>query len=288
MSFTDLEARLVIFSLLGGFVAVGLWETFRPRRPLTRQTLPRWRASALLWLFNSVLLRALVPVSSVIAALWAAERGWGLFNRIETAGWLRLALSVLVLDLSNYALHRSMHAVPALWRVHWVHHSDPEYDLTTGLRFHPIEALATALVSAGLAVALGLSPWTALVIEGIGIFDAFVSHGNVGLAPGLDRRLRALFVTPDMHRVHHSTEPDEGNSNFGSIFSFWDRLFGTYIAEPRRGHEGMEIGTADADSSTPFRFLRLLAAPFRRRRVANRAELLPAPAHDDEPSAAEQ
>jgi sterol desaturase/sphingolipid hydroxylase (fatty acid hydroxylase superfamily) len=265
-SLQQLEARAVLFTFLGAFVVVGLWETWRPRRPGTQDTLRRWRASSALWLLNNAILRLLLPVTSVVVALFAEERGWGLFHQITAPGWLRLALSLLLFDLVLYGLHRAFHGVPWLWRFHWVHHGDPEYDLTTGLRFHPVEAVVTTVATASAVLLLGLSPWTALVLEAIGVVQAFVAHGNVSMPGGADRVLRLVYVTPDMHRVHHSTDPVEGNSNFGSVFSFWDRLFGSYVPQPQRGHDGMEIGVVGSDRQTQLSVLRLLWAPFRPRR----------------------
>ncbi len=261
----ELEAQVLLFTLAGGFVAVGLWETWRPRRPHSADTLRRWRVSGLLWLLNSVLVRFLLPVSVVLVALWAEQHRWGLFNHLPLPPVARLLVSLLLIDLFAYALHRALHANRWLWRFHWVHHSDLEYDLTTGLRFHPAEALATALANSVVVLALGLSPWSALMAEAVLLGDAFVAHGNVSLPPRLDRVLRRVVVTPDMHRVHHSADLREGNSNYGAIFSFWDRLFGSYVAQPRLGHDGMGIGLADADRRTSLSLLRLLAAPFRRR-----------------------
>lgn len=264
-SLQELEAQVLLFTLVGGFVAVGLWETWRPRRPGSADTLRRWRASGLLWLLNSVLLRFLLPVSVVMVALWAEGRGWGLFNHFPVPGWVRLVASLLLFDLFAYGLHRALHASPLLWRFHWVHHTDPEYDMTTGLRFHPVEALATAAANGVAVLALGLSPWTALAAEAVLLADAFVAHGNVSLPPRLDAVLRRAVVTPDMHRVHHSDDLAESNSNYGSIFSCWDRFFGSYVEQPRLGHDAMGIGVADSDRRTNLSVLRLLAAPFRRR-----------------------
>jgi sterol desaturase/sphingolipid hydroxylase (fatty acid hydroxylase superfamily) len=175
-------------------------------------------------------------------ALLASERGWGLLNIFAVPGWLAFLVSLLLLDLAIYLQHVMFHAVPALWRLHRMHHADLEFDVTTGLRFHPIEILLSMALKLAIVVALGPPAIAVLVFEVLLNGTALFNHSNIRIPLGLDRILRLIVVTPDMHRVHHSIHPSETNSNFGFNLPWWDRLLGTYRAQPREGHEGMTIG----------------------------------------------
>lgn len=253
---------------LGFFIGVlalmALWESAAPRRVPSVSKPMRWINNLGLVFFNSILLRLLFPAAAVGMAAFAEEQGWGVFNYLEVPFWLAVAATVVAMDFVIYLQHVIVHAVPALWRLHRVHHADLDYDVTTGTRFHPIEILLSMVIKFATIVVLGAPLVAVLIFEVVLNAMAMFNHGNVRLPLGLDRLLRAVVVTPDMHRVHHSVEDDEANSNFGFNLSLWDRLFGTYRAQPRAGHEGMTIGIhkfrSPAESS---RFDGLLLMPFR-------------------------
>ena len=213
--------------------------------------------------FNTVLLRLLFPAAAVGMAAFAAEQGWGLLNYFQVSLWLAVPLAVVALDFVIWLQHVMVHAVPVLWRLHRVHHADLDYDLTTGARFHPIEIIFSMLIKFATIVVLGPPVVAVILFEVILNGMAMFNHGNVRLPARLDGVLRWLVVTPDMHRVHHSVEDDEANSNFGFNLSCWDRLFGTYRDQPRGGHEGMTIGIRTfRDPRRCARLPGMLAMPF--------------------------
>ncbi|MBK5962650.1 fatty acid hydroxylase [Thiocystis minor] len=224
---------------------MALWELRAPRRALSVSKLRRWSANLGLVVLNTLLLRLAFPVAAVGLAATATSHGWGLLNQIALPAGVELVLALVALDLAIWAQHVFFHAVPALWRLHRVHHADLDYDLTTGARFHPIEILLSMLIKFAAILVLGPSVVAVILFEVILNGMAMFNHGNVGLTERLDRPLRWLLVTPDMHRVHHSVAADEANSNFGFNLSLWDRLFGTYRDQPRGGHRSMTIGIED-------------------------------------------
>ena len=195
-------------------------------------------------------------------ALLAESEGWGLLNRIDLPVAVSVAVAVMLLDLAIYLQHVMFHAVPALWRFHMVHHADQDFDLTTGIRFHPIEILLSIVIKSGVIAALGPPPAAVFLFAVLLNATSMFNHANVGLRTGIDRWLRWILVTPDMHRVHHSVEIDESNSNFGFNLPWWDRLFGTYRAQPRAGHEAMVLGVEHLQEPEPKRLLELLTLPF--------------------------
>ena len=232
--------RLSVF--IGMLVIMGLWEWFAPRRAPKVSKLLRWSNNLGLVFLNSFILRLIFPAAAVGVAIYTTEQGWGLLNVIGINPLLELILAVVILDLIIYLQHVLVHAVPALWRLHRVHHADIDYDVTTGVRFHPIEILFSMLIKFAAIAALGPSVVAVIMFELLLNGMAMFNHGNVGLPSWLDKLLRLFIVTPDMHRVHHSIEDDETNSNFGFNLSWWDRLFGTYREQPRAGHKDMTIG----------------------------------------------
>lgn len=257
------EAALRLAAFLGVFALMATWEWLAPRRALALPRRARWPANLALVAIGTVLVRLLFPAAAVGAAAFAGMRGWGLFNAVELPYALAVAASVLLLDLAIWLQHVVFHAVPALWRLHRVHHADLGFDVTTGLRFHPIELVLSMLVKFAVVMLIG-APALAVVLFEIALnAGSLFNHGNVRLPLALDRVLRLLFVTPDMHRVHHSVIPAETNSNFGFSFSFWDRLGGTYRAQPREGHEGMTLGLAAPRAPEEAnRLWPMLAMPF--------------------------
>jgi sterol desaturase/sphingolipid hydroxylase (fatty acid hydroxylase superfamily) len=191
---------------------------------------------------NSFIVRLAFPAAAVGMALQASERGWGLFNVIEAPYWFVVVCSVVALDFFIWLQHVMVHAIPVLWRLHRVHHADLDFDVTTGARFHTLEILLSMVIKFAVILLLGPPLVAVVLFEVLLNATAMFNHGNVRLPPALDRLLRLIVVTPDMHRVHHSVEDDETNSNFGFNLPWWDRLFGTYRAQPRGGHETMTIG----------------------------------------------
>ncbi len=231
---------------LGCFAAVLLlmayWEWRRPRRSLDLSRWRRWPANLGLAALNSLAVRLAVPVLAVSAAQEVAARDWGLFNLLDVPFWLACAVSLLALDLAIYAQHVIFHKAPWLWRLHRMHHTDTGFDVSTALRFHPLEIMLSMLIKVMLVLLLGAPAVAVLLFEIILNATAMFNHGNVRLPETADRVLRLFLVTPDMHRVHHSIHREETDSNFGFNLPWWDHLFGTYRAQPRDGHAGMAIG----------------------------------------------
>ena len=207
---------------------------------------------------------ALLPVAALGAAMHAQAQGWGLLPRLGATGPVLVLVGLLSMDLLRWLLHVAMHRLPWLWRLHSVHHSDTDYDCTIGLRFHPLEALLSAIVLVAAVSALGVPPGIVVLSETLTLALGFFAHGNVSLPPRWDRVLRLVLVTADTHRVHHSCLRRESMSNFGSVFSSWDRLFGTYTAAPAAGPLGMSIGLAELRDPAQLTLARLLVMPFRR------------------------
>ena len=227
------------FGILG---VMAIWEILAPRRALTVSKAVRWGNNLGIVFFNSFLIRVIFPAAAVGMASFTSSQGWGLFNYYELPFWLVVIASVVIMDFIIYLQHVMVHAVPALWRLHRMHHADLDFDVTTGARFHPLEIILSMLIKFATIVVLGPPVLAVVIFEVILNATAMFNHSNVRLPLGLDRVLRWLVVTPDMHRVHHSVEDDEANSNFGFNLPWWDRLFGTYRDQPRAGHEGMTIG----------------------------------------------
>ncbi|MBF0469932.1 MAG: sterol desaturase family protein [Gammaproteobacteria bacterium] len=226
----------------GVLLLIAIWEVISPRRRLLRSKSERWVNNLLLTFLNTLLLRLLFPAAAVGVAAFAELHGWGLFHHFHTPGWLATILAVIILDFAIYIQHILFHAVPLLWRLHRVHHADPDYDVTTGARFHPLEIILSMLIKFATIVVIGAPVIAVVLFEIILNAMAMFNHGNIKLPLTVDHWLRTLLVTPDMHRVHHSVEDDEANSNFGFNLSLWDRLCATYRHQPRQGHEGMTIG----------------------------------------------
>jgi sterol desaturase/sphingolipid hydroxylase (fatty acid hydroxylase superfamily) len=256
---TEPQLRLVVF--LGVLVAMALWEVAAPRR---RQEIPRvirWTNNLGLVVIDTIALRLSFPILAVGLAALAQDSGWGLFNIIAVPGWAAILISIIVLDLVIYLQHVMFHAVPALWRLHRMHHADLEFDVTTGLRFHPVEILLSMGIKLAVVLALGPPAVAVLIFEVLLNATAMFNHSNVRLPTFADRILRLIVVTPDMHRVHHSTLPEETNSNFGFNLPWWDRLLGTYKAQPKAGHEGMSIGIEQFRTTRDLWLDRMLVQP---------------------------
>ena len=253
--------RLTAFAVV--LAVMVIWEVLAPRRsrPLARRR--RWPANLGIVVLNSIIIRLLFPAAAVGVALTAETQGWGLLHRYDVPSWVAVVAGVVVLDLAIYLQHVMFHAVPALWRLHRMHHADLDIDVTTGARFHPVEIMISMLIKFAAIAALGVPPVAVALFEVLLNATSMFNHANVRIPLALEPALRRLVVTPDMHRVHHSIERDETNSNFGFNLSIWDRLFGTYRAQPRAGHQAMTIGITDfRDAAECNSITGMLAIPF--------------------------
>lgn len=252
---------------LGAFVvvfgAVALWELAAPRRTSTFTRSRRWPHNLGLVLVDAIVLRVLAPGAAIGVALATEERGWGLLNLLSVPSWAALLAGVVLLDLVVYFQHVMFHAVPTLWRLHRVHHADLDFDVTTGVRFHPVEILISTVIKCAAVAAIGASAAAVLAFELLLNATAMFSHANASVPPVIEPWLRLLAVTPDMHRVHHSVEYDESSSNFGFNLPWWDRIFGTYRPQPRTGHATMMIGVDAFRSPGDQRLDQLLIQPLR-------------------------
>jgi len=245
------------------FAAMALWELLAPRRPQAIGRFWRWPSNLGIVALNTLLVRLVFPTAAVGVALFAELHGWGLLHALKAPAWLAITASVIFLDLAIYLQHVLFHAVPVLWRLHRMHHADLEFDVTTGARFHPIEILLSMAIKLGVVAALGAPAVAVLIFEVLLNATSMFNHGNVRLSERLDGVLRRIVVTPDMHRVHHSVAPRETNSNFGFNLPWWDRLSGTYCAQPAAGHEKMTIGISQFREPRELRLDRMLLQPFR-------------------------
>lgn len=253
--------RAGLFAAILG--ALMVWEMAAPRRERKIARGVRWSNNFAIVGLDTLLVRLAIPVLPVGLALLAAERGWGLLNVLEAPFWLAFIVSVLVLDLVLYLQHVLFHAVPALWRLHRMHHADLEFDVSTGLRFHPVEIVISMGLKLGVVAALGPPAIAVLVFEVLLNATSMFNHSNIKMPEPVDRVLRLFVVTPDMHRVHHSVIPIETNSNYGFNLPWWDRLLGTYRAQPKAGHEGMTIGIGQFRTRRDLWLDRMLVQPVR-------------------------
>lgn len=257
----EAQVRLVVF--LGVLAAMALWELAAPRRRQEIPRLIRWTNNLALVVVDTVILRLCFPVLAVELALIAATSGWGLFNGLDLPSWLKILLSIVLLDFAIYLQHVLFHAVPPLWRLHRMHHADLEFDVTTGLRFHPVEILLSMVIKLAVVAALGAPVVAVLIFEVLLNATAMFNHSNVRLPPYVDNLLRWFVVTPDMHRVHHSVVPIETNSNFGFNLPWWDMLMGTYRPQPHAGHEAIKLGIEQFRTTRDLWLDRMLVQPLR-------------------------
>jgi len=257
------EPLIRLLAFAGVFLVLAVCEFAAPRRRQAIGRFSRWPNNIGVVIVNTVLLRILFPTTAVGVALVTDARGVGLLHVITVAGWIAVIVAVVVLDLTIYLQHVLFHLVPALWRVHRMHHTDLEFDVTTGVRFHPVEILISLLIKFAIVVVIGAPALAVLIFEVLLNATSMFNHANLRIPARIDRVLRWLVVTPDMHRVHHSIEVRETNSNFGFNLPWWDRLFGTYTAQPAAGHEGMTIGIDAFRDARELRLDRMLAQPLR-------------------------
>ena len=266
----DIESNLRLGFFLSILAVMMLWEMAAPARRAETPRLIRWSNNFALVVVDTLVLRLAFPILAVGAALWAEANGYGLLNLAGMSPALKVILALLALDLVIYGQHVAFHKVPVLWRLHRLHHADQDFDVTTGLRFHPFEIVLSMALKMAVVLVLGAPALAVLLFEIILNGTALFNHGNVRLGPRADRIIRWFVVTPDMHRVHHSIYPEETDSNYGFNFPWWDRLFGTYIAQPRDGHEKMRIGLFEFRTTRDQWLDAMLVQPFRRARKSTR------------------
>ncbi len=256
----ELWIRLGFF--FGILIIMFFWEIVAPRRPLTTSKLARWYSNLGLVLIDSIAVRLVSSTALVGVALLAQQRGWGIFNQLPFPYLLNVIFSVLILDFAIYLQHIMFHSVPLFWRLHMVHHTDLDFDVTTGVRFHPIEILLSLGIKTIVVILLGSPPVAVVIFEVLLNGTSMFNHGNVRYSQNVDSILRLLVVTPEMHRVHHSTIRWETNSNLGFNFPWWDRLFGTYRPQPAKGHLEMTIGLDQYKEPNKLTLPWLLVLPF--------------------------
>lgn len=252
--------RLSVFAAVLLLVAIG--EIIAPRRPLRDSKMKRWFTNLAMVVIDTVAVRFLFPILPVALAQIAESRGWGLFNLFQIPLWLKILLCFVILDFIIYLQHLLFHYTPVLWRLHRMHHTDLDLDVTSGNRFHPLEIIVSMAIKMAAVIILGTPAAAVLIFEVVLNACAMFNHGNIRLPAAFDRLLRLVMVTPDMHRVHHSTIVRETNSNFGFNLPWWDRICGTYRVQPEKGHLDMTIGLKEFRDPEKLTLLRLLAQPF--------------------------
>ena len=245
------------------FVIMACWEVLAPRRPLAASKALRWSGNLGVLAIDIVLVRLLFTVLPIAMAEKVQAADWGMLNIVALPYWLKILIGIILLDFSIYLQHVMLHAVPVFWRLHMMHHADVDFDFTTGVRFHPIEILLSMAIKLAAVAVIGPTPLAVLLFEVFLNATSMFNHGNVRLPLTVDRFLRLVVVTPEMHRVHHSVIPKETNSNFGFNFPWWDRIAGTYRAQPQAGHEGMTIGLIQFQGITRQTLVWMLLLPFR-------------------------
>jgi sterol desaturase/sphingolipid hydroxylase (fatty acid hydroxylase superfamily) len=257
------EPMIRLGAFAGVFALMAAWEFLAPRRPQEIGRRWRWPNNLGIVLVDILAVRLLFPTAAVGVALIGETNGWGVLKFFQVPTWVALPLAVILLDLAIYGQHVLFHAVPALWRLHRMHHADLEFDVTTGLRFHPVEIVLSMLIKFAVIVLFGAPALAVLIFEVLLNATSMFNHSNIRLPLSLDRVLRWILVTPDMHRVHHSIARRETNSNFGFNLPWWDRLFGTYRAQPEAGHQGMTLGIPAFREKSELRLDRMLIQPLR-------------------------
>jgi sterol desaturase/sphingolipid hydroxylase (fatty acid hydroxylase superfamily) len=246
----------------GCVLLVALVEWAVPRRTPADMLGLRWSSNFAISLLDTFVLKAAVPVATIAWATLCAQHGWGLLNIFSWPPSIGVLVTIVVLDLVIYVQHYVLHRVPVLWRLHRTHHSDLDYDFSTAVRFHPLEALFTTSVQLGAIYALGAPPAAVFVWQMLSLASSFSSHANARIPGGVDQVLRTVFVTPDVHRIHHSQTAGESRSNFANLFTCWDRLFGTYMAQPAAGHDHIQFGLPEFSARKHATLPWMLAQPF--------------------------
>jgi sterol desaturase/sphingolipid hydroxylase (fatty acid hydroxylase superfamily) len=246
----------------GVIILVSLLECVVPRRKLGDALRLRWLSNFGIAFIDTLFLRLLFPIAGIAWAVYCAERGWGVFNQISAPAWLTLAVALLALDLVTFTQHYLLHHIPLFWRMHRTHHSDNDCDFSTAVRFHPLENVYTTVVLTAAIAALGLPAFAVFVSQLLTTVISFTEHGNLSVPASVERVLRLFVVTPDMHHIHHSADIADTNSNYGTLFPWWDRLFGTYVAEAVAGPDHVTFGLLDFSERRHQTLPGLLAQPF--------------------------
>jgi sterol desaturase/sphingolipid hydroxylase (fatty acid hydroxylase superfamily) len=257
------EPLIRLCAFVAVLLAMAAWETLVPRRKRTVGRAARWPSNIGVVIVNTALLRLILPAGAVGFALFCAARGWGFLNAVRMPLWLAIVLSIVLLDLVIYLQHVMFHAVPILWRVHRMHHADLDFDVTTGIRFHQVEIVISMGIKLAAVALFGTPAAGVLAFEVLLNATSMFNHSNIDIPTGRDAILRMFAVTPDMHRVHHSIVVRETNSNFGFNLPWWDRLLGTYRAQPEAGHDAMTIGIEQFREARELRLERMLTQPWR-------------------------
>ncbi len=263
MSWIRLESPAYWSVFVVAFLGVALWESWSPARRLSTAAGRRWSVHGLVLLAGTAFSIACLRLTPVLAAVAVAGSSWGVLNRPSVPFWIRAGTAFLLLDLLNYALHRLQHSVGFLWRIHQVHHSDPDFDVSTAGRVHPLEVLMLQGGTLGLIVLLAPPPAAVLGLELCACFFSFFEHANASLPARVEKLIRPWVVTPDVHRIHHSVRDQEQLRNLGEIFTWWDRLFGTYQEQPGAGKNNFTVGLRGHESAASLRIPSMLAHPFR-------------------------
>jgi sterol desaturase/sphingolipid hydroxylase (fatty acid hydroxylase superfamily) len=257
-----IEGTIRIGAFLGVLSALALAELIVPRRPLSASRPKRWLANLSVVMIDTLTVRLLFVVGAMGAANFGAEHGWGLLNRVTWPAGLEILLSVVLLDLSLYIQHVIFHAVPILWRLHMMHHADLDVDVTTGVRFHPLEVALSMIIKVAVVLVTGASPAAVLIFEVLLNASSMFNHSNLRIPAMIEPLLRSIIVTPDMHRIHHSIHAHETNSNFGFNFPWWDRVFRTYRVEPQDSHVEMVLGVEHVRGTKAVTLTQMLVMPF--------------------------
>ncbi len=257
------QTSLLTYSLWLSFILALLWEILRPWINTKYSRPVRWWNTLGLYLLNQYFIHWIMPVTTITAAIYAEKHSVGLFNLLSLDSWLMVLVGFLFFDLYHFSLHWTYHKVPLLWRFHRLHHSDPDVDLSTELKHHPFEGIVSAILSVAFIMVLGIHPVAIILRVLINQMVSLISHANIKLPQNIDTPVRKVLVTPAMHRIHHSSWRPETNSNYGTLFSFWDRIFGTYVKSPRDGYERMELGLDAFRSPRELWLDQLLLQPFR-------------------------
>src|SRR5688572_11382221 len=260
--FLSRAAEIYAYVFFGTVIVIALVEWAMPRRRPGDTLALRWFGNIAIWILDVIVVRAVFPAGTIAWAAFCAERGWGLLHAVSWPASVGLVMTVIGLDFVNYSQHYLLHRIPILWRLHRTHHSDGDYDFTTGLRFHPVESLFTTSLQFAAIVLLGAAPLSVFVAQMAFLAISFIEHGNLRVPAAIDRVVRLMFVTPDMHRIHHSQAAGESQSNFSNLFSWWDRLFGTYVHAPSAGHEGIVFGLPEFTERKHATLPWMLVQPF--------------------------
>ncbi len=256
------SSEIYAYVYFGSVIAVALAESAMPRQRFGDTTALRWLNNIALSILDTVVLKAVFPIAAIGFATLCEQRGWGLLNLVNAPAAVSWALTFVALDFTTYGQHYLLHHVPVLWRLHRTHHSDAQYDFTTGVRFHPIEAVFTTSVQLAAIYLIGAPPVAVFAAQVVFLISSFLGHGNIRVPVTVERAVRTIFVTPDMHRIHHSLEMGESQSNLSNLFSWWDRLFGTYVNEPAAGHERLEFGLREFTGRKHTTLPWMLVQPF--------------------------